>query len=157
MWEIKLVDGQLMRKELKEMEKMNVEYDTLQEKLESIYDIICVQNNKTQEERRALISETNEIEQVLDELSEKLNLLQLYLEVEDGEPEEDEDIEIEKNDHFTTLNLVVTYKKFLRGRYERLEVLEKFVIETKKLPENFEAMKQDEQRNFLIENGIFQQ
>ena len=38
-----------------------------------------------------------------------------------------------------------------------MEVLEKFVIETKKLPENFEFRSQNEQKNYIIENGIFQQ
>ena len=44
-----------------------------------------------------------------------------------------------------------------RGTFIKMEVLEKFVIETKKLPQNFEVMKQNEQKDFIIENGIFQQ
>ena len=165
--EIKRVNGQVLRKELKEMEKMSAEYDTLQAKLDSIFDIIYLDHNKTQEERNILMAETNEIGKVLVELREKLNILQLFTDIEDGEQEDNQDIEIEKNGAFTALNLVVTYKKFLhkkgvdtlggRGNYKKMEVLEKFVIETKKLPENFESMKQNEQKNFIIENGIFQQ
>ena len=167
MKEIKLVNGQILRKDLKEMEKMEVEYDTLQEKLDSLNDVIYSHHDKTREEISVLMLETNEIEQVMAELWKKLNILQLFKDVEYGEEEENEDIEIEKNDHFTTLTLVITLKKFVhkkgvdtlggRGRYEQLEVLEKFVIETEKLPENFASMKQNEQKNFMIENGIFQQ
>ena len=167
MSETKRVDGQILRKELKEFEKMNDEYDSLQEKLDNLNDIIYSHHNKTQEEISVLMLETNEIEQVLEELWKKLNLLQLYLDVEGGEEEENQDIEIEKNDHFTTLTLVITHKKFVhkkgidtlggRGKYKKLEVIEKFVIENSKLPENFEYMKPNEQKNFVIENGIFQQ
>ena len=63
--------------------------------------------------------------------------------------------------------MIITFKKFLhkkgvdtlggRGEYKKMEVLEKFIIETKKLPQNFEFMKQNEQKNFIIENGVFQQ
>ena len=63
--------------------------------------------------------------------------------------------------------MVITFKKFLhkkgvdtlggRGTYKKMEVLEKFVIENKKLPENFGFMKQNEQKNFIVENGVFQQ
>ena len=48
--------------------------------------------------------------------------------------------------------MVVTFKKFLHkkgglsGRYKKMQVLEKFVIETKKLPENFETLKPAEQK-----------
>ena len=111
--------------------------------------------------------ETNEIEKVLAELWEKLNVLQLFKDLENGEQEENQDLEIEKNGAFTNLSLVITFKKFLhkkgvdtlggRGNYKKMEVLEKFTIETKKLPENFEAMKQNDQKNFIVENGIFQQ
>ena len=111
--------------------------------------------------------ETNEIEQGMAELWKKLDILQLFKDVEGGEEEENEDIEIEKNNDFTTLEIVMTLKKFVhkkgfdtlggRGRYKKLEVIEKFIIENSKLPENFEYMKQNEQKNFVIENGIFQQ
>ena len=84
-----------------------------------------------------------------------------------GEQEDNQDIILEKNGNFTTLNLIVTFKKFLhkkgvdtlggRGEYKKMEVLEKFIIENKKLPENFGFMSQNEQKNFIIENGIFQQ
>ena len=167
MKEIKQVNGQALRKELKEFEEMEAKYDSLQENLDSLNDVIYSHHNKTQEEVRVLMNETNEIEKELDELWKKLNILQLYKDIEDGEEEENEDIEIEKNGHVTTLKLVVTCKKFVhkkgydtlggRGRYKKLEVLEKFVIETSKLPENFEYMKPNEQKNFIVENGIFQQ
>ena len=167
MKEIKRVNGQILRKELEKMEKMNAEYDKLQDKLDSLNAIIYSHHNKTQEEINVLMVETNEIEKVLAELWEKLNILQLFKDIENGEQEDNQDIEIEKNGIFTTLEIVVTYKKFLhkkgvdtlggRGTYKKMEVLEKFIIETKKLPENFEVMKQNEQKNFIIENGIFQQ
>ena len=167
MGEIKRVEGQILRKELKEMEALNAEYDTLQDKLDSIFDIIYLDHNKTHEEINALMIETNEIGEVLVELREKLNILQLFTDIEDGEQEDNQDIILEKNGNFTTLELVITFKKFLhkkgvdtlggRGNYKKMEVLEKFVIETRKLPENFESMKQNEQKNFIIENGIFQQ
>ena len=167
MGEIKRVNGQILRKELEKMEKMNAEYDKLQDKLDSLNAIIYSHHNKTQEEINVLMVETNEIEKVLAELWEKLNILQLFKDIENGEQEDNQDIEIEKNGIFTTLEIVVTYKKFLhkkgvdtlggRGTYKKMEVLEKFIIETKKLPENFEVMKQNEQKNFIIENGIFQQ
>ena len=167
MGEIKRVEGQILRKELKEMEKMNVEYDTLQAKLDSIEDIIYSHHNKTREEINILMAETNEIEEVLSELWEKLNILQLFKDIENGEQEDNQDIELEKNGNFTTLELVITFKKFLhkkgvdtlggRGEYKKMEVLEKYIIETEKLPENFEAMKQNDQKNFILENGIFQQ
>ena len=167
MGKIKRVNGQVLRAELEKMEKMKAEYDTLQDKLDSIYDIIYSHHNKTQEEINILLAETNEIEKVVAELWEKLNILQLFKDIENGEQEDNQDIELEKNGNFTTLELVITFKKFLhkkgvdtlggRGEYKKMEVLEKFVIETKKLPENFEAMKQNDQKNFIIENGIFQQ
>ena len=167
MGEIKRVNGQILRKELKEMEKMNAEYDTLQDKLDSLHDIIYSHHNKTQEEINILMIETNEIEKVLAELWKKLNILQLFKDIENGEQEDDEDVEIEKNGSFTTLNLVITFKKFVhkkgvdtlggRGEHKKMEVVEKFVIETKKLPENFESMAENEQKNFIIDNGIFQQ
>ena len=167
MEKIKRVNGQVLRKELKEMEKMNTEYDTLQDKLDSLNDTIYSHHNKTQEEINVLMIETNEIEKVLAELWEKLKVLQLFRSIEDGEQEDNQDVEIETNGAFTTLHLVITYKKWLRkkgvatlggrGAYKKMEVLEKFAIETKKLPENFEAMKPNKQKNFIIENGIFQQ
>ena len=108
--------------------------------------------------------ETNEIGEVLVELREKLNILQLFTDIEDGEQEDNQDLEIEKNGDFTTLNLVITFKKFIHkkgglgsGSYKKMEVLEKYIIETKKLPENFEAMAENDQKNFIIENGVFQQ
>ena len=167
MGEIKRVNGQILRKELEKMEKMNTEYDTLQNKLDKLNDIIYSHHNKTQEEINVLMLETNEIEKVLAALWEKLNILQLFKAIENGEQEENQDIEIEKNGNFTILNLIITFKKFIhrkgvdtlggRGEHKKMEVLEKFVIESKKLPENFEFMKQNEQKNFIIENGIFQQ
>ena len=167
MKEIKRVNGQILRKGLKEMGKMNTEYDTLQAKLDDLNDIIYSHHSKTKEEINILMAETNEIESILSELWEKLNVLQLFKDIEDGEQEEAQDIVIEKDGAFTTLEMTITYKKFLhkkgvdtlggRGTYKKMEVLEKFVIETKKLPENFEAMKQNDQKNFIIENGIFQQ
>ena len=167
MKEIKLVNGQILRKDLKEMEKMEVEYDTLQAKLDSLNDVIYSHHDKTREEISVLMRETNQIEQVMAELWKKLDILQLFKDVEGGEEEENEDIEIEKNNDFTTLEIVMTLKKFVhkkgfdtlggRGTYKKLEVIEKFAIETSKLPENFEYMKQHEQVNFIVENGIFQQ
>ena len=165
MSETKRVNGQILRQGLKEMEKMNTEYNTLQEELDKLNDVIYSHHDKTREEINILMAETNEIEKVLSELWEKLNILQLFKDIENGE-QEDEDIDIEKNGNLTTLSLVITYKKFIhkkgvdtlggRGTYKKMEVLEKFVIETKKLPANFEFMKQQEQKNFIIENGIFQ-
>ena len=161
------VNGQILRKELEEMGRLTIYYDLLQDKLDSLNDIIYSHHNKTQEEINVLMLETNEIEKVLSELWEKLKVLQLFRDIEDGEQEDSQDIELEKNGAFTTLSLVITYKKFLhkkgvdtlggRGAYEKMEVLEKFIIKTKKLPENFELMRQNEQKNFIIENGIFQQ
>ena len=167
MGEIKRVNGQILRKELKEMERMNDEYDKLQDKLDNLNDIIYSLHIKKQAEINILTLETNEIENVLSELWEKLNILQLFKDIENGEQEDNQDIEIEKNGNFTILKMVTTFKKFVhkkgvdtlggRGEYKKMEVLEKFVIETKKLPQNFEFMKQNEQKNFIIENGTFQQ
>ena len=167
MSEMKRVDGQVLRKELEKMEKMNAEYDKLQDNLDLLNDVIYSHHDKTREEINILMVETNEIEKVLAELWEKLNILQLFKDIENGEQEDNQDIELEKNGNFTTLNLVITYKKFVhkkgvdtlggRGEYKKMEVLEKFIIENKKLPENFEFMKQNDQKNFIIENGIFQQ
>ena len=167
MGEIKRVNGQVLRKELKEMEVLNIEYDTLQDKLDLLNDVIYSHHNKTQEEISVLMLETTRIEDYLEKLWEKLKILELFKDLENGDQEDNQDLEIEKNGNFTTLNLVITFKKFLhkkgvdtlggRGEYKKMEVLEKFVIETKKLPENFEFMKQNEQKNFIIENGIFQQ
>ena len=167
MGEIKRVDGQVLRRELEEMGRLTIYYDLLQDKLDSLNDIIYSHHNKTQEEINVLMVETNEIEKVLAALWEKLNILQLFRDIENGEQEENQDFELEKNGIFTTLEMVITFKKFLhkkgvdtlggRGAYKKMEVLEKFVIENKKLPENFEVMKQNEKKNFIIENGIFQQ
>ena len=167
MGEIKRVDGQILRKELKRLESLNAEYDKLQDKLDLLNDVIYSHHDKTQQEVNILMLETTQIENQLSKIWEKLNILQLFKDLENGEQEDNQDLEIEKNGAFTTLNLVITFKKFLhkkgvdtlggRGEYKRMEVLEKYVIETKKLPENFEAMKQNEQKNFIIENGIFQQ
>ena len=167
MREIKRVNGQILRKELREFEKLNIEYNTLQEKLDLLNDVIYSHHDKTHEEITSLMAETNEIENQLSQLWEKLNILELFKSVENGEQEDNQDFEIEKNGNFTNLNLVITYKKFVlkkgvdtlggRGAYKEMEVLEKFVIETEKLPKNFEFMKQNDQKNFIIENGIFQQ
>ena len=167
MGEMKRVDGQILRRELEEMGRLTTYYDLLQEKLDVLNDTIYSHHNKTRQEINTLMSETNEIEKVLAALWEKLNILQLFKDIENGEQEDNQDIVLEKNDDFTTLSLVITFKKYLhkkgvdtlggRGEYKKMEVLEKFVIENKKLPENFEAMKQNEQKNFIIENGIFQQ
>ena len=167
MKEIKRVNGQILRKELERLEKLNTEYDTLQDKLDLLNDVIYSHHNKTQEEISVLMLETTEIENELSKLWEKLKVLELFKSIENGEQEDNQDLEIEKNGNFTTLNLVITFKKFLhkkgvdtlggRGEYKKMEVLEKFVIESKKLPENFEFMKQNEQKNFILENGIFQQ
>ena len=167
MGEIRRVNGQILRKELKEMGRLTIYYDLLQDKLDKLNDIIYSQHDKTQEEISVLMVETNEIEKVLTELWEKLNILQLFKDIENGDQEDNQDIELEKNGNFTTLKLVITFKKFVhkkgvdtlggRGEYKKMEVLEKFVIETKKLPENFDSMKQNEQKNFIIENGTFQQ
>ena len=167
MKEIKRVNGQTLRKELERLEKLNIEYDTLQDKLDLLNDIIYSHHGKTQQEINVLMAETTEIENQLAKIWEKLKILELFKALENGEQEDNQDITVEKNGAFTTLDLVITYKKFLhkkgvdtlggRGEYKRMEVLEKYVIETKKLPENFEAMKQNEQKNFIIENGIFQQ
>ena len=167
MKEIKRVNGQILRKELREFERLNIEYDTLQDKLDLLNDIIYSHHDKTQQEINALMCETTQIENDLAKLWEKLKILELFKSVENGEQEDNQDVEIEKNGAFTTLSLVITFKKFLhkkgvdtlggRGTYKKMEVLEKFIIETKKLPDNFEFMKQNEQKNFIIENGIFQQ
>ena len=167
MEEIIRVNGQILRKELREFEKLNAEYDTLQDNLDLLNDVIYSHHDKTHEEITSLMTETNEIENQLSQLWEKLNILELFRSVENGEQEENQDFEIEKNGDFTTLNLAVTFKKFVlkkgvdtlggRGAYKKMEVLEKYVIETEKLPENFEFMKQNDQKNFIIENGIFQQ
>ena len=167
MKKIKRVNGQVLRKELREFEKLNAEYDTLQDKLDLLNDVIYSHHDKTQQEINVLMAETTEIENELAKIWEKLNILELFKSIENGEQEENQDLEIEKNGAFTTLKLIITYKKFLhkkgidtlggRGEYKKMEVLEKFVIESKKLPENFEFMKQNEQKNFIIENGIFQQ
>ena len=167
MKEIKLVDGQILRRELKEMGRLTIYYNLLQDKLEKLNDIIYSHHDKTQQEINILMTETNEIEKVLAALWEKLNILQLFKDIENGEQEDNQDIVLEKNGAFTTLNLIITFKKFLhkkgvdtlggRGEHKKMEVLEKFIVETKKLPENFESMKQNEQKNFIIENGIFQQ
>ena len=167
MKEIKRVNGQILRKELEKLEKLNIEDDTLQDKLDLLNDVIYSHHDKTQEEINILMLETTRIENILSELWEKLSILELFKSIENGEQEDNKDIEIEKNGNFTTLNLIITYKKFLhkkgvdtlggRGEYKKMEVLEKFVIENKNLPENFESMKQNDQKNFIIENGIFQQ
>ena len=166
MKEIKRVNGQVLRKELREFEVLNIEYDKLQDKLDMLNDVIYSHHDKTQEEINILMVETTQIENQLAKLWEKLNILELFKDLENGEQEDNQDIELEKNGNFTTLNLIITYKKFLhkkgvdtlggRGEYKRMEVLEKFVIESKKLPENFEFMKQIDQKNFILENGTFQ-
>ena len=167
MKEIKRVNGQVLRKELERLEILNAEYDTLQDKLDLLNDIIYSHHDKTHEEIIDLMAETSEVENQLSQLWEKLNILELFKALENGDQEDNPDLEIEKNGNFTTLNLVITFKKFLhkkgvdtlggRGEYKKMEVLEKFIIETKKLPENFEVMAQNEQKNFILENGIFQQ
>ena len=167
MSEIKRVNGQILRRELAEVGRLTIYYDLLQDKLDKLNDVIYSHHNKTKEEVNTLMVETNEIEKVLAELWEKLNILQLFKDIADGEQEDNQDFEIEKNGIFTTLEMVITYKKFLhkkgvdtlggRGEYKKMEVLEKFVIETKKLPENFGFLKQNDQKNFIVENGIFQQ
>ena len=167
MKEIIRVDGQILRRELEEVGRLTIYYDLLQSELDKLNDIIYSHHDKTQIEINDLMLKTNEIEKVLSELWKKLNVLQLFKDLENGEQEESQDFELEKNGNFTTLEMVITYKKFLhkkgvdtlggRGSYKKMEVLEKFIIETKKLPENFESMKQNEQKNFIIENGIFQQ
>ena len=165
MKEIKRVNGRVLRRELERLDKLNAEYDTLQHKLDVLNDTIYSHQDKTQQEIAIKMAETNEIENYLTEMWEKLKILQLFKDLENGEQEDNPDITVEKNGDFTTLKLVVTYKKYFhkkgkdtlggRGEYKKMEVLEKFVIETKKLPENFEAMKQNEQKNFIIENGVF--
>ena len=165
MKEIKRVNGRALRRELERLEKLTIEYDTLQGKLDQLNDVIYSHHNKTQQEINILMAETNEVESYLDKLWEKLSILQLFKDLENGEQEDNPDLEIEKNDNVTTLNLIVTYKKFLhkkgvdtlggRGEYKKMEVLEKWVIETEKLPENFQFMKQNDQKNFIIENGVF--
>ena len=167
MGELKRVDGQVLRRELAEMGRLTIYYDLLQEELNSLNDIIYSHHNKTREEINILMLKTNEIEKVLAELWEKLNILQLFKDIENGEQEDNQDIILEKNGAFTTLEMVITYKKFLhkkgvdtlgvRGTYKKMEVLEKFVIENKKLPQNFETLKLEEQKNFIIESGVFQQ
>ena len=167
MKEIKRVNGQILRRELEEMGRLNIYYDLLQEELDKLNDIIYSHHNKTHQEINEMMLKTNEIEKVLTELWEKLSILQLFKDLENGEQEEDKDFELEKKGSFTTLKLIITFKKFLhkkgvdtlggRGSYKKMEVLEKFTIETKNLPENFETLKPEEQKNFIIENGIFQQ
>ena len=167
MKEIKRVDGQVLRRELAEMGRLTTYYDLLQDKLDLLNDVIYSHHDKPREEINSLMAETNEIEKVLAELWEKLNILQLFKDIENGEQEEDKDFELETNGSFTTLKLIITFKKFIhkkgkdtlggRGEFKKMEVLEKFVIETKKLPQNFETLKLEEQKNFIIESGVFQQ
>ena len=167
MGEIKRVNGQILRRELEELGRLNIYYDLLQNQLDKLNDIIYSHHDKTHEEISVLMAETNEIEKVLAELWKKLNVLELFREIENGEQEENQEFELEKNGNFITLNLIITFKKFIhkkgvdtlgsRGTFKKMEVLEKFVIETKKIPENFETLKPEEQKNFIIENGIFQQ
>ena len=167
MGEIKRVNGQILRRELVEVGRLTIYYDLLQDKLDSLNDTIYSHHNKTKEEVNSLMVETNEIEKVLAELWEKLKVLQLFKDIENGDQEDNQDFEIEKNGSITSLEMVITFKKFIhkkgvdtlggRGEYKKMEVLEKFVIETKKLPENFGVMEQNAQKNFIIENGIFQQ
>ena len=161
MGEIKRVNGQILRRELEEMDRLTTYYDLLQEELDRLNDIIYSHHNKNQSEINIMILKTNEIEKVLNELWEKLTILQLFKDIEKGEQEENQDFELEKNGNFTTLKIIITYKKFIHkkgsGSYKKMEVREKFVIETKKLPEGFETLKPEEQKNFIIENGIFQQ
>ena len=161
MKEIKRVNGQILRRELEEMGRLNIYHDLLQEELDKLNDIIYSNHDKTHQEINEMMLKTNEIEKVLTELWEKLSILQLFRDIENGEQEEDKDFEVEKNGSFTTLKMVITFKKFLhkkgvdtlggRGSYKKMEVLEKFTIETKNLPENFETLKPEEQKNFIIE------
>ena len=109
MREIKRVNGQTLRKELERLEILGVEYDTLQDKLDLLNDTIYSHHDKTQQEINVLMAETTRIENILSELWEKLNILQLFKDLENGEQEENQDIELEKNGDFTTLNLVITY------------------------------------------------
>jgi hypothetical protein len=137
------VDGQILRREVEEIGRLEIYYDLLNGELEKLNNIIYSHHDKTQEDINTMILKTNEIEKVLDELWKKLNILQLFKDIEKGEQEENQDFELEENGSFTTLKIIITYKKFihkkggLSGNYRELEVLEKFVIETKKLPENF--------------------
>ena len=114
------VDGQILRRELEEMGRLTIYYDLLQEELDKLNDIIYSHHNKTREEINIMMLKTNEIEKVLAELWEKLNILQLYRDIENGEQEENQDIEIEKNGNLTTLNLVITFKKFLHKKLQSL-------------------------------------
>ena len=50
MKEIKRVNGQILRKELLEMGRLNNYYDMLQEKLDLLNDVIYSHHDKTQEE-----------------------------------------------------------------------------------------------------------
>ena len=167
MKEIKRVTGQTLRKELKKLEILIVEYDTLQDKLDLLNDVIYSHHDKTQQEINIMMLETTQIENQLEKLGKKLSILELFKSIENGEQEDNKDFEIEKNGAFTTLELIITFKKFLhkkgidtlggRGEYKRMEVLEKYVIESKNLPENFEFMSQKEQKIFIIDNGVFHQ
>ena len=68
MSEMKRVDGQVLRRELEEMGRLNIYYDLLQDKLDGLNDIIYSNHSKTQQEINVLMIETNEIEKVLTEL-----------------------------------------------------------------------------------------
>ena len=162
MKEMTRVNGQILRRELAEMERLETYYDLLEEELDKLNSIIYSHHDKTQAEINIMLVKTNVIEKDLDELWKKLNILQLFKDIENGEQEEN-DFELEENGSFTTLKLVVTFKKFLHkkgglsGSYKKMEVIEKFVIENKNLPENFGTLKPEDQKNFIIENGVFQQ
>ena len=84
MKEIKRVNGQVLRKELREFEVLNIEYDELQDKLDLLNDIIYSHHNKTQEEINILMLETTQIENQLEKLGKKLNILDIFKDLENG-------------------------------------------------------------------------
>ena len=84
MSEMKRVDGQILRRELEEMGRLTTYYDLLQEESDKLHDIIYSHHNKTREEINIMMLKTNEIEKVLSELWEKLSILQLFKDIENG-------------------------------------------------------------------------
>ena len=116
MGEIKRVNGQILRRELQEMERLEIYYDLLEEELDKLNNIIYSHHDKNQSEISVMMLKTNEIEKVLNELGEKLNILQLFKDIENGEQEENQDFELVENGSFTTLKLVVTFKKFIHKK-----------------------------------------
>ena len=93
MKEIKRVNGRALRRELERLEKLTIEYDTLQGKLDQLNDVIYSHHNKTQEEINILMAETSEIENQLATMWEKLMILELFKSIENGEQEDNQELQ----------------------------------------------------------------